>query len=124
MRYSNHNVLVKNPNLQSYAALVMLTKKLAPRPYGYRVWLKYRKWYLREHERKHGGFYCHYCNKGPLKKQSDFNDDIATLDHVHPVSKGGDKFMSYNIVVACFSCNNRKTDKSVEEFVASLKQIV
>jgi len=116
MRYSNHNVLVKSPHLQSLAALVLLTKKLAPRPFGYRVWLKYRKWYLREYKRKHGAFYCYYCGKGPLKKQSDFNEDLATLDHVHPVSKGGDKFLSHNIVVACFSCNNRKTDKSVEEF--------
>src|ERR1051325_6199771 len=124
MRYSNHNVLVKNPHPQSLAALVMLTKKLAPRPFGYRVWLKYRKWYLREHWRKHHGFFCHYCGKGPLKKFSDFNDDLATLDHVRPTSKGGDNFLSSNIVVACFHCNNKKTDKSVEEFTASRGLIV
>jgi len=121
MRYSNHNLLIKNPHPQSLAALVMLTKKLAPRPYGYRVWLRYRKWYLREHKRKHKAFYCYYCGKGPLKKQSDFEYDLATLDHVHPTSKGGSKFLSANIVVACFACNSRKTDKSVEEFKTYLK---
>lgn len=121
MRYFNHNILVKNPHIQSWAALIMLTKKLAPKPYRYRVWLKYRTWYLREHFKKHKGFYCYYCNKGPLRKQSDFTDDLATLDHIHPISKGGPKFLSTNIVIACFTCNNRKTDKSIEEFRASLK---
>lgn len=120
MRYSNHNVLIKSPHIQSMAALVMLTKKLAPRPIGYRVWLSYRKWFLKEYKRKHKAFFCHYCGKGPLKKQSDFTEDLATLDHVHPVSKGGPKFLSSNLVVACFACNNRKTNKSVEEFKASL----
>ena len=121
MRYSNHNVLVKNPHLQSCAALVMLTRKLAPKPMGYRVWLKYRSWYLNEHYKKHKGYYCQYCGKGPLKKHSDVSDDVATLDHVVPTSKGGPKFLSCNIVVACYRCNNKKTDRPKDEFLASLK---
>lgn len=117
MRYSNHNVLVDSPHPQSLAALVLLTKKLAPRPVGYREWLRYRKWYIREHFRKHKVLECFYCGKGPLKKQTDHNDQLATLDHVKPLSKGGERFHSSNLVVACYSCNSRKRDKTVEEFM-------
>lgn len=122
MKYSVHNVFVKNPHPQSLAALVVLTKKLSPKPTGYKVWLKYRSWYLRQYKKTHKQFRCHYCNHGPLKKQSDNLDWLATLDHVHPTSKGGPKFLSTNIVIACHPCNNRKQDKSVEEFTASLNE--
>ncbi len=108
---------MNDPHPQSLAALVLLTKKLAPRPIGYKVWLKYRKWFMREHLRLHGELRCFYCNKGNLKKQSDFTEELATLDHVKPLSKGGERFHSSNLVVACFSCNNRKKDKNVEEFL-------
>jgi hypothetical protein len=117
MRYSKHNVLVHDPHPKSLAALVLLTKKLSPRETGYKEWLRYRKWYIREHLRKHKTLMCHYCGVGPLKKQSDFDHDLATLDHVHPLSKGGSKFLSANIVIACYRCNSRKRDKSVEEFI-------
>jgi 5-methylcytosine-specific restriction endonuclease McrA len=116
MRYSSHNVLVASPHPQSLAALVLLTKKLAPRPIGYREWLRYRKWYIREYVRRHKTLECFYCGKGPLKRQSDSNDDLATLDHVKPLSKGGERFHSSNLVIACYRCNSRKKDLSVEEF--------
>jgi 5-methylcytosine-specific restriction endonuclease McrA len=60
---------------------------------------------------------CTYCGKGGLKKTTDFVEQLATLDHVHPTSKGGPKFLSTNIVVACSPCNGRKQDKSVDEFM-------
>jgi 5-methylcytosine-specific restriction endonuclease McrA len=117
MRYSDHNVLVKEPHIQSLAALVLLTKQLAPRPSRYRDWLKYRRWYIRQHLKAHNKLVCHYCGKGPLRKQSDNEDNLATLDHVKPISKGGNKFHSSNIVIACFSCNSRKRDMDVEKFI-------
>jgi 5-methylcytosine-specific restriction endonuclease McrA len=117
MRYDKHNVLVFDPHPQSLAALVLLTKKLAPRPLGYKVWLKYRGWFLRQHWRIYKEFRCHYCKKTGLKSQSDVPAELATLDHVQPLAKGGLKFHSSNIVVACSPCNNRKQDKSVEEFL-------
>ena len=117
MRYDKHNILVHEPHVQSLAALILLTKKLAPRPMGYRSWLKYRKWFLREHCRQHKTLFCFYCKKGPLKKFSDFTEDLATLDHVKPLAKGGERFHSSNLVVACFSCNSRKRDKDLNEFL-------
>jgi 5-methylcytosine-specific restriction endonuclease McrA len=117
MRYSKHNVLVHEPHPQSLAALVLLTKKLAPRELDYTVWLRYRKWFLKQHMKKHGKLFCFYCAAGPLKKQSVRDKDLATLDHVKPLSKGGDRFSSSNLVVACYRCNSRKKDKSIEEFI-------
>jgi 5-methylcytosine-specific restriction endonuclease McrA len=117
MRYAQHNVLVNEPHTQSLAALVLLTKKLAPKPLNYKVWLRYRKWFFRQHLKTHKKLICYYCGKGPLKKQSDFTEDLATLDHVKPLSKGGERFHSSNLVVACFRCNSRKKDKELDEFL-------
>jgi len=48
-------------------------------------------------------FVCQYCN-------SKFSQKELTLDHVHPISKGG--LTSWeNIVSACNPCNSRKGNK-------------
>lgn len=117
MRYAQHKVLVYDPHPQSLAALVLLTKQLAPRPMGYKTWLKYRKWFLKRHLREHKRLMCFYCKCGPLKAQTDSEEELATLDHVKPLSKGGERFCSSNLVVACYSCNSRKKDKDFDEFV-------
>jgi 5-methylcytosine-specific restriction endonuclease McrA len=117
MRYAQHNVLVNEPHVHSLAALVLLTKKLSSSPITYKVWLRYRKWFIREQLKKYKVLTCFYCNKGPLKAQSDFTDNLATLDHVKPLSKGGERFHSSNLVIACHRCNSRKRDKDVEEFL-------
>lgn len=116
MRYDKHNVLVHIPHVQSLAALVLLTKKLAPRPAGYKTWLRYRKHLLRKMYRTKRTLECHYCGKGPLKIHTDYDNELATLDHVTPLSKGGERFHSSNLVVACYSCNSRKGNKSIQEF--------
>jgi len=117
MKYSEHNVMSNNPHVQSLAALVLLTKKLTLKSYGYRVWLKYRRWWIKEHLKTHDRLYCEYCGKGPLKIQSRNNNNIATLDHVIPISKNGPKFDSSNIVIACSACNGRKGDKDLNKFI-------
>lgn len=49
------------------------------------------------------GYQCKYCDK-QLTKYS------ATLDHIHPVSEGGDN--SYdNLVMACLQCHSRKSER-------------
>lgn len=117
MRYDKHNVLVYSPHPQSLAALVLLTKKLAPRPISYKTWLKYRKHLLKKMQREVGVLRCFYCHKGPLKAHTDDDNELATLDHVKPLSKGGERFHSSNIVVACYRCNSRKGSKDVNEFL-------
>jgi len=49
-------------------------------------------------------FVCQYCN-------SKFSQKELTLDHVHPISKGG-KTAWENIVSACNPCNSRKGNKT------------
>jgi len=117
MKHSEHLVLVNDPHPQSLAALVLLTKKLAPKSPDYRIWLKYRKKILKERRKVTKNLKCHYCGKKNLKIHSHSKKNIATLDHVKPISKGGARFSSDNLVVACHSCNSRKKDMDVDEFV-------
>ena len=118
MKHWDHNVLVQRPHLQSMAALVLLHRHYSPFP-NYKKWLKYRKNLLRKIYRANKELRCHYCGKGSLKIHTRHKGDPnhATLDHVKPVSKGGERYSSSNIVVACWSCNMRKRDMDVEEFV-------
>jgi 5-methylcytosine-specific restriction endonuclease McrA len=118
MKHWDHNVLVQNPHPQSMAALVLLCRKYYPFP-NYKKWLKYRKHILRKIYRTAKELRCHYCDKGPLRMHSRKHGDPshATLDHVKPVSKGGERYSSSNIVIACWSCNKRKADMDVEAFI-------
>jgi 5-methylcytosine-specific restriction endonuclease McrA len=52
-------------------------------------------------------FTCSYCKKV-------FGADKLTYDHVTPKSRGG-KTCWENIVTSCFSCNERKADRTPEE---------
>ena len=50
---------------------------------------------------------CHYCSKQLTRF-------TATLDHIQPVSEGGDN--SYeNLVTACLHCNSRRGSRPVME---------
>ena len=53
---------------------------------------------------KRDGHKCQYC--GATKS--------LTIDHVIPKSKGGDDSWE-NLVVACHSCNTKKSNKMLEE---------
>src|SRR5687767_2536872 len=57
---------------------------------------------------------CVYCGDG-LELEN------ATLDHVHPVSRGGDDAAG-NLVVACGPCNRMKGDMLPAEFFARFPQ--
>lgn len=52
-------------------------------------------------------YQCQYCNK-------ELNSKSATVDHVHPVSKGG-KNTFLNTVTSCKPCNNWKDDKLLSQ---------
>lgn len=41
--------------------------------------------------------------------------DSFTMDHITPQAYGGSSSVE-NLVAACFACNNRKRDKTVEEY--------
>lgn len=56
------------------------------------------------------GYKCHYCSK-QLTRFS------ATLDHIQPVSKGGDNSL-INLVTACLHCNAGRGNKLVMDYIA------
>ena len=57
---------------------------------------------------------CHFC-------EEKFSKEELSMDHLVPVSRGG-KSLRGNVVVACKTCNNKKTYKTpVEILLESLK---
>lgn len=50
---------------------------------------------------------CWYCGVA-LEK------DKATVDHIHPLSRGGDNTFE-NLALACAKCNNEKDDCTLDE---------
>ena len=52
---------------------------------------------------------CHYCNKQLTRF-------TATLDHIQPVSRGGDNSY-HNLVTSCLHCNSRRGNKPVMEAI-------
>lgn len=59
------------------------------------------------------GGYCGYCGKRKKK---------LTLDHIVPVSKGGVTRLN-NLVLCCFTCNQIKADRTVEQWLAYLEMV-
>ncbi len=93
---SNYDIkiLTPNPNFTMYWPSVI--RSLDPKIKKFRDVpnLDPEPLYYRDHA------VCQYCNKALTIKE-------VTMDHVHPVSKGG-KTTWDNIVAACNSCNSRK----------------
>lgn len=90
---------------KSLAALVLLVR-------GYHrfevdEWMDFRLEYLGQFD----VLECFYCGKIDLKAETENEDELATVDHVVPLAKGGDKYDPENLVVACLRCNNNKKDK-------------
>lgn len=57
--------------------------------------------------KKQYGQMCVYC----------YEKKILTMEHIVPLSRGGQHTIE-NVVPACRSCNSRKRNKSLEEFMA------
>lgn len=70
------------------------------------------------------GPYCHYCGARVYLRPSDpygRKPDALTIDHVIPLSRGGEDEVD-NMVVACGTCNNLKRSTSRKDFVAWLNR--
>lgn len=63
---------------------------------------------------KRDSFKCQYCgNSAP--------DVILHIDHIHPVSKGGDNDIT-NLITACFDCNMGKKHRLIDDNEVIAKQ--
>ncbi|MBF0584525.1 MAG: HNH endonuclease [Magnetococcales bacterium] len=60
-------------------------------------------------------FKCYYCKKQLTR----FN---ASLDHIQPVSRGGDNSFD-NLITACLHCNSRRGNKPVMEAIINAKDV-
>lgn len=80
--------------------------------------------------RRDGGMKCHYCEI-PLTRAHIGNPEaiasikkqgygLATVDHVVPLSKGGSN-QPWNMVLACFDCNEAKGDSPYRQFLKSIR---
>lgn len=77
-----------------------------------------------------GGWYCFYCAIPLIRTKSHSSRfiemaiqdgfGIATIDHCKPLSKGGSN-KPENMVLCCYTCNERKGDSDAKIFIRSLK---
>ena len=56
---------------------------------------------------KRDGFKCQYCGESAP-------DVILNVDHINPVSKGGDNDVM-NLITSCFACNSGKSDREISD---------
>lgn len=107
-------VVVDDPHLKSGAALLLLTQKLmdAKEKEIIEEWLKFRLDFLSGYKT----LTCTHCGKTDLQIETDDEDKLATVDHVLPLSQGGDKYDTKNCIVSCYPCNNNRGDLSVSEY--------
>ncbi|WP_422114761.1 HNH endonuclease [Brachybacterium sp. UNK5269] len=73
--------------------------------------------YRAVHERDH--WTCAYCGRS-VSKTPPCEALLATVDHIHPISRGGPSSWT-NLVSACKACNNRKADRTPDEAGMSLR---
>lgn len=70
---------------------------------------------------KRQGGKCYYCacpvRMHRHKDGQPAPDNMATLDHIIPLSKGGRAAASINCVVACHRCNNERGDRDARLFM-------
>ena len=107
-----HEVMVKDPHIQSQAALVLLCDKYTEESIS--QWLKFKDEYIKEYLKEHDKLECAYCGRDDLVIENEGrrqHANLATLDHIHPLSKGGSKYDPENIAIACYKCNQEKGNK-------------
>jgi 5-methylcytosine-specific restriction endonuclease McrA len=119
-------------NSKTYASYVLLKNYYSERdldnlnsPSYNKRRSRFSRRYLLKLKTQHGSITCTYCKKPNLKIQNSDNSVSqsakATIDHIIPVSKGGNIFDEDNIVACCGKCNSKKGSLSVEEFLKIVK---
>jgi hypothetical protein len=128
-----HIILVTGtPHRHSMAAGVLLNNELRLQDVDFleenhlNTWLEFRERYLMKQLQLHGDLVCTYCGKphleigGRTKKdliQNNKNPNLATVDHIVALAKGGERYNEENLCVSCKDCNKKKGTKSVKEFM-------
>lgn len=118
-----HKFLTRIPSIKSRAAYLLLKDKFRSQDVTYKgihgirfKWLKFRKIFLIRHKEIHNSFICEYCGRPDLRDSERRSDSQVTLDHITPLSKGGQMFDLSNIVICCNICNRIKDSDSLKKF--------
>lgn len=133
----NHVIFTKdNPHIKSMAAGLLLKNKLMLQDADYiesdyNTWLKFRENYLNKQLELHGDLVCKYCGKPHLEiggktpdevMKNNKNPNLATVDHIIPLSEDGEKYNERNLCVACKKCNREKGNMPVGLFLEKVKK--
>lgn len=114
--YQIHNIRLRIPSSNSYAASLLMReqlriedKKLASK---FRIWLSFRKHVFKEWRKEKKPMVCYWCEKRNLKLGmiDKSNPMAATIEHLQPRGKGGEEFDIKNLEIACVTCNNARGD--------------
>lgn len=127
-----NNFIYNEPTSKSLASLVLLNDYYHAIDYDYQATLEFRmkrvefsRTTLKRWQKQIGSLFCVYCDKPDLiielEGMSVPNEYKATLDHIVPVSEGGEVFDINNVICSCGTCNKRKDSKSLDEFLKNIK---
>lgn len=119
-----HKFITQIPSIKSRAAYLLLKDKLRAQDetyinvHGGRFkWLKFRTKFLWQYKKVHNSFICEYCGRPDLREAERKSDAWqVTLDHIIPLSKGGQMFDLTNLVICCTICNKIKDSDSLKKF--------
>jgi 5-methylcytosine-specific restriction endonuclease McrA len=117
---------INNP--KSLAAAILLRKQLLEQDIDFmskmdliNKRINFSREYLEGVLNEKGTIKCTYCPKQDLIIEYDDmkvdNNVKATIDHIVPISKGGGVFDVKNITPCCGTCNTKKGNKTLEEFL-------
>ena len=101
-------------NSKSYAAYIMLKNYYYSMDTNksdlnnWQKWIIFRRKYLRKVRLEKGDLVCEYCGKKHLKVISNNHKNVATIDHVKPLSDGVDRYDTRNFAISCTKCNQEK----------------
>lgn len=126
------------PHPKSLAALLLLNNDLFAQDETFMnddltSWLEFRENYLKQQLQENEDLICKYCGKPHLeiggRTPSDLilnnkNPNLATIDHIVPLTEGREKYNPKNLCVACKKCNKDKGAKSAEQFMKEINKKV
>lgn len=124
----HNNIFVMPQSNKSYAALLLLNEMYSrfdlEKNYDYvkKNYTQFRYDFLKS-KMVDGKLTCEYCGRDDLiihgdkttkKNRQSINnkcENLATIDHIIPISRNGGKLDRNNCRVSCKDCNNKKADQ-------------
>ena len=120
-------------SIKSRSAYILLREKLSELDDEFLnekvEWLNFRENFLKKQLKNDKELVCVYCGKRHLEiggktakdlRENNKNPNLATVDHIKPLSEDGEKYNEENCVVSCKKCNNKKDSKPICLFLIEL----